>query len=67
MSEIDYPAILCDGDDGMCCVVEIDHTGHGMATIVGSETQLPDGWTGTRPGVRDGGRHLCPDCSERAR
>ena len=66
MSEHDYPVIVCDGDDGMCAAVELDHTGHGLGTIVGSETQLPDGWTGPKPGRGSDEPHLCPDCAREA-
>ena len=53
---------MCDGDDGMCGVVEMDHTLHGLGRLVGSPTQLPGGWTGARPGEQ--GEHYCPRCTE---
>lgn len=68
MSEQRHPVVLCDGDEGMCGAVELDHTLGGLGRLVGSDTQLPDGWTGDRPGDTFGeGKHYCPDCSTRER
>ncbi|MDF9717628.1 hypothetical protein INN71_02570 [Nocardioides sp. ChNu-153] len=65
MSEERHPVVMCDGQDGWCGVVELDHTLGGIGRLVGSGTQLPEGWTGARPGDR--GEHYCPSCSaERA-
>lgn len=61
MSEQHHPVVMCDGEDGECGDFELDITLGGLAHIVGSETQLPDGWTGARPGTH--GEHLCPRCS----
>ena len=61
MTENHYPVVTCDGDDGMCEEFELDHTLGGLGRLVGSETQLPEGWTGARPGDR--GEHYCPSCS----
>jgi hypothetical protein len=65
MSEQRHPVVMCDGDDGMCGVVELDHTLGGLARLVGSDTQLPNGWTGDRPGDTSGkDTHYCPDCTQ---
>lgn len=61
MSEERHPVVMCDGDDGMCQVVEFDHTLGGLGQLVGSETQLPRGWSGDKPGAR--GEHFCPECT----
>ena len=63
MSEQSHPVVKCDGDDGMCGDVELDHTLGGLATLVGSDTQLPDGWSGDRPGSNGDDKHYCPDCT----
>ena len=58
MSGADYPVVMCDDDSG-CQEWALDHTLHGMARLVDSATQLPDGWTGDAPGTgRD--EHFCP-------
>ena len=61
MSNQTHPVVMCDGEGGMCGVVELDFTLGGLSRIIGSESHLPDGWTGARPG--DGGEHYCPDCT----
>ncbi len=61
MSEQRYPVVMCDGDDGMCGVVAMDHTLGGLGRLVGSATQLPPGWTGDKPGSRGDDKHYCPD------
>lgn len=59
MSAADYPVVMCDDDSG-CEEWALDHTLHGLATLVGSTTQLPDGWTGDAPGTgRD--EQFCPE------
>lgn len=58
--ETTHPVVKCDGDDGMCEEFELDVTLGGLGTIVGSETQLPRGWTGDRPGKAGGGEQFCP-------
>ena len=63
MSEQQHPVVMCDGDDGMCGVVEMDHTLGGLGRLVGSETQLPPGWSGDRPGTPGDDLHYCPDCT----
>lgn len=62
MSEERYPVVMCDGDEGMCQEFALDHTLGGLGRLVGSVTQLPDGWTGARPG--DNGEHFCPEHSD---
>lgn len=67
MSEQHHPVVMCDGDDGMCGEVALDHTLGGLGRLVGSATQLPNGWTGDPPGSNGNDKHYCPDCShERA-
>lgn len=64
MSEQHHPVVVCDGDDGECGEVELDITLGGLGRIIGSETQLPEGWSGDRPGDRFGeGEHYCPRCT----
>lgn len=63
MSDQTHPVVMCDGENGMCGAVALDLTLGGLGRIIGSESQLPDGWTGTKPGDRDGGEHYCPDCT----
>lgn len=64
---VNAPVVVCDGNDDLCPCgnVEVDHTVRGLLAIVGSDTQLPPGWTGAAPGSR-GGHHLCPSCSKKA-
>lgn len=58
MSAADYPTVMCDDDSG-CEEWALDHTLHGLGRLVGSATQLPDGWTGDAPGTgRD--EQFCP-------
>lgn len=64
MSEQSHPVVMCDGDDGMCGVVELDFTLGGLGRLIGSDTQLPPGWTGDPPGSRGDDKHYCPSCTE---
>lgn len=61
MSAISIPGIMCDNPDG-CDDYAVDITLGGLATIDGSDTQLPPGWSGSRPGDRPD-HHLCPRCT----
>lgn len=67
MSEQQHPAIMCDGaDPSLGCpdtAVEMDYTLGGLGHLVVSETQLPPGWTGDKPGARGNDQHWCPDCT----
>lgn len=63
MSEHRHPVVMCDGKDGFCGVVELDHTLGGLGRLVGSDTQLPPGWTGDKPGSRGEDEHYCPGCT----
>ncbi|ROR91741.1 hypothetical protein [Nocardioides aurantiacus] len=60
MSETGYPALICDHEDG-CDEYALDHTLGGLGRLIDSETQLPEGWSGARPG--DKGEHFCPEHS----
>ena len=63
MSEQSHPVVMCDGQDGMCGVVELDFTLGGIGRIVGSATQLPEGWSGAAPGSLGDDKHYCPRCT----
>jgi hypothetical protein len=63
MSEQRHPVVMCDGNDGMCGEVALDHTLGGLGRLVGSATQLPPGWSGDAPGSRGDDEHFCPDCT----
>jgi hypothetical protein len=63
MSEHSHPVVMCDGDDGFCGDVELDLTLGGLGRLVGSETQLPRGWSGDKPGTLNDPKHYCPDCT----
>lgn len=65
MSEQKHPVVMCDGNDGFCGEVALDHTLGGLATLVGSATQLPPGWTGDKPGSRGDDEHYCPECTKK--
>ena len=53
------PLAWIDDDHYGCEEWALDHTLHGLGTLDGSTTQLPDGWTGDKPGTgRD--EHFCP-------
>lgn len=58
MSAGDYPVVMCDDDSG-CLEWALDHTLHGLGRLVGSSTQLPEGWTGDAPGSGMD-RQFCP-------